>query len=477
MKKNCFILSVFLACCINLLASSCNGKTNNTPTDISSSKTETSSPAVKQASIVDEMPTSNLPDGSITVVWNEEAVEIDVANNLRDKVKANFAGAHVRVLIDESFREEVQLEVKGKSSNGSLFMDGKCPLKLVLSGLNLTNPDSAAINIQDGKSIEVALAEGTNNSLTDGLRGKDNGEDSHKAAFFMHGHATFTGMGTLEINGTVKHAYQSDEYTVLNHAGGTIKATSDKADAFHVKQYLQIQSGTLNTIAGGSGIDVSKTKSETDKQNGQLIFEDGMVWAISNGKAGKAMKVESDFFMKGGKLAATAFGEAYYDAKKEDIASAAAVKCNKLQMSGGEMTLFAKGDGGKGLNTDGDINITAGKVHIVTTGGKYEYDSETDTKPHGIKCDGDITLAGGEVSVAVESKKATSIKTDWKILTNGAQVIAIGGKSFKTSGKSTHESKTGKVNISGGGNITFEGVSMNLPTDFNREDAFVLISK
>jgi hypothetical protein len=33
------------------------------------------------------------------------------------------------------------------------------------------------------------------------------------------------------------------------------------------------------------------------------------------------------------------------------------------------------------------------------------------------------------------------------------------------------------VNISGGGIITFEGVSMNLPTDFNREDAFVLISK
>lgn len=477
MKKNCFILSVFLACCINLLASSCNRKTDNTPTDISSSTIESSRPAEEQVSIVDEMPTSDLPDGNITVVWNEETAEIDVANNLRDMVKATFAGGHVRVLIDESFREDVQLEVKGKSSNGSIFMDGKCPLRLVLNGLNLTNPDSAAINIQDGKAIEVALAEGTKNSLTDGLRGKDNGEDTHKAAFFMHGHATFTGMGTLDIYGKVKHAYQSDEYTVLNHAGGTIKATSEKADAFHVKQYLQIQSGTLNTIAKESGIDVSKTKTETDKQNGQLIFEDGMVWAISNGKAGKAVKVESDFTMKGGKLAATVFGEAYYDTKKKDIASAAAVKCNKLEMSGGEMTIFAKGDGGKGLNTDGNINITAGKVHIVTTGGRYEYDEETDAKPHGIKCDGDITLAGGEVSVAVESKKATSIKTDWKFLTNGAKVIAIGGKAFKASGKSTHECKTGKVNISGGGDVTFEGVTMKLPTDFNREDAFVLISQ
>ena len=63
----------------------------------------------------------------------------------------------------------------------------------------------------------------------------------------MHGHATFTGKGTLEINGTVKHAYQSDEYTVLNHAGGTIKATSDKADAFHVKQYLQIRTTATTT--------------------------------------------------------------------------------------------------------------------------------------------------------------------------------------------------------------------------------------
>ena len=107
MKKNCFILSVFLACCINLLASSCNRKTDNTPTDISSSTIEPATPVEKQVSIVDEMPTSDLPDGNITVVWNEETAEIYVANNLRDMVKATFAGGHVRVLIDESFREDV----------------------------------------------------------------------------------------------------------------------------------------------------------------------------------------------------------------------------------------------------------------------------------------------------------------------------------------------------------------------------------
>lgn len=477
MKKTSSIFGILLMCCINLLATSCNNKSNDSATNNNSSSVEAEAPTDESTTIAEETYQSSLPDGCISIVWKTDSVEIDVANNLRDNVKTSFSGTHVRVLIDENYREDVHLEVKGKSSNGSLFMDGKCPLKLVMNGLALTNPDSAAINIQDGKAISVELANNTKNELTDGLRGKDDDSDSHKAAFFIHGHATFTGMGTLDIYGKVKHAYQSDEYTVLNHAGGTIKATSEKADAFHVKQYLQILSGTLNTIAKESGIDVSKTKTETDKQNGQLIFEDGMVWAISNGKAGKAVKVESDFTMKGGKLAATVFGEAYYDAKKEDIASAAAVKCNKLEMSGGEMTIFAKGDGGKGLNTDGNINITAGKVHIVTTGGRYEYDAETDTKPHGIKSDGDITLAGGEVRVAVESKKATSIKTDWKIFTNGANVMAVGGKSFKTSSKSTHESKTGKVNISGGGTVSFEGVSITLPTDFNREDAFVLISK
>ena len=477
MKKTSSIFGILLMCCINLLATSCNNKGNSTTTDENSTSIKTDTPSDEQTTVAEEIRESTLPDGCISIVWKMDSVEIDVANNLHDKVKTSGASTHVRVLVDESYREDVQLEVKGTSRNGSLFMDGKCPLKLVLNGLNLTNPDSAAINIQDGKAINVELAKDSKNELTDGLRGKDDDSDSHKAAFFVHGHATFTGMGTLEINGKVKHAYQSDEYTVLNHAGGTIKATSEKEDAFHVKQYLQVQSGTLNTIAKESGIDVSKTKSENDEMNGQLIFEDGMVWAISNGKAGKAVKVESDFTMKGGKLAATAFGEAYYDGKKKDIASASAVKCNKLQMSGGDMTLFAKGDGGKGLNTDGDINVTGGKLHVVTTGGKFELDEETDTKPHGIKCDGNITLAGGEVRVAVESKKATSIKTDWKIFTNGANVMAVGGKSFKTSSKSTHESKTGKLNIKEGGTVSFEGQSITLPTDFNREDAFVLISK
>ena len=477
MKKTSSIFGILLMCCINLLATSCNSKGNDTTTDHNPSSIEAETPADNSETVAEKMHLSSLPDGCISIIWKTDSVEIDVANNLHDKVKTSFSGTHVRVLIDENYREDVQMEVKGKSSNGSLFMDGKCPLKLVMNGLTLTNPDSAAINIQDGKAINVELAKDSKNELTDGLQGKDDDSDSHKAAFFVHGHATFTGMGTLDINGKVKHAYQSDEYTVLSHAGGTINATSDKADAFHVKQYLQIQSGTLKTIAGESGIDVSKTKSENDKMNGQLIFEDGMVWAISNGKAGKAVKVEGDFTMKGGKLAATAFGEAYYDTKKEDIASAAAVKCNKLQMSGGEMTIIAKGDGGKGLNTDGDINITDGKVHIVTTGGRFEFDAETDTKPHGIKCDGNITLAGGEVRVAVESKKATSIKTDWKIFTNGANVMAVGGKPFKTSSKSTHESKTGKVDISNGGTVTFEDFSITLPADFNREDAFVLISK
>ncbi len=477
MRKNCFMLSFLLACCINLLASSCNGKTDNTPSDTPTSTIESSNPEEQQVSIVDEKPTSNLPDGNITVVWNEGTVEIDVANNLRDKTKANFNGAHVRVLIDESYREDVQMEVKGKSSNGSLFMDGKCSLKLVLNGLALTNPDSAAINIQDGKNIHVELAKGTKNELTDGLRGKDDDSDSHKAAFFIHGHATFSGAGTLTINGKVKHGYQSDEYTVLNLGDGAIVVNSDKADAFHVKQYLKMQGGTLTAKATESCIDVSKTKSDDDELNGQFIMEGGMVTATSKGKASKTVKVEDKLSMNGGKLVATTTGEAYYDHQKEDIVSAAAVKCTTFSMAGGEVSLLAKGDGGKGLNTDGNIEVKGGTLYVVTTGSKYEFDAETDTKPHGIKSDGDITLTGGEVRVAVESKKATSIKTDWKIFTNGANVMAVGGKAFKTSGKSTHESKTGKVNVTEGGTVTFEGVSINLPKDFNREDAFVLVSK
>ena len=420
---------------------------------------------------------NSVTDNTVAVNYAGSKAEVVISGNIAPYITAEVDGGHVRVDASSALTKEVTYTLSGTSSDGSFYMDGEYAISLVLNGLNLTNPDSAAINIQDGKKIHVVLADGTSNSLADGLTHvADNGSDGHNAAFYVEGHTSWTGTGSLVITGNVKHAYSSDEYTLLNAGLGSITVSSAVTDGFHINQYFDMQGGTLSITASGDGIDVGKKKTDKDN-NGMMFLQGGTLTVTTNGQSTKALKCESDLIVNGGVITATTTGDAVYEASENDISSCAAVKCDgTMVMNDGSMNLTSTGAGGKGINATGAITINGGALTVVTIGEVFEHGT-LDTKPQAIKSDGSITLAGGTILSCASADSGTAFKTDFQVLTNGATVMGIGGKAVTPATSSTHGyKKYSGVAVNGGQTLSYDGVSFTIPSIYRNSSAKVLVS-
>ena len=67
-------------------------------------------------------------------------------------------------------------------------------------------------------------------------------------------------------------------------------------------------------------------------------------------------------------------GGSIYEEDEKDTSSPAGIKADgNMMVSGGEMLCVSTGEGGKGLNIDGDLTIDSGIINIATSGGKYVY--------------------------------------------------------------------------------------------------------
>lgn len=420
---------------------------------------------------------SSVSDNTVNVSYNGNTAHVEISGNIAPYITAEVNGSHVNVSASASLENEVTYTLSGNSSNGSFYMEGSTAMGLVLNGLTLTNPDSAAINIQNGKMIRVSLADGTANSLTDGISaGGDDDSDGHKAAFYVDGHSSWTGTGSLNIAGNVKHAFCSDEYTLFNEGLGTITVSKAMGDGFHINQYFKMLGGTLSITSSGDGIDVEKKKSDkTD--NGMMTLSGGTLTVTTTGNATKALKCDDNMVVTGGIITATTSGNAIYDSAEADLSSNAAAKCDgTFTMTGGTMLLTSTGAGGKGINSTGAITISGGTLTVVTTGDVLEYGT-LDTKPQAIKSDGNITLSGGTILSCASSDSGTAFKTDYAVLTNGATLMGIGGKATTGAATSTHGSKKYKdVNVKGGSTLSYDGVSFTIPSIYSNSSAKVIVS-
>jgi hypothetical protein len=75
-------------------------------------------------------------------------------------------------------------------------------------------------------------------------------------------------------------------------------------------------------------------------------------------------------------------------------------------MSGGTLTVTSSGDGGKGINSSQNVEVSGGTLTVKTTG------SNDDGKPKGIKSDTAIIVSGGSFSVEVKKSWACDNGTD-----------------------------------------------------------------
>ena len=274
------------------------------------------------------------------------------------------------VIATNSTDDVIRYVLTGTTTDGFFKLYSTKKQAIVLNGVNITNPDGAAINNQSKKRTFIVLNDGTKNYLTDGTNYSDASDDEDmKGCFFSEGQLIFSGSGYLEVDANCKAGIRSDDYV------RTLPKTNIYVDA-----------------SSGNGI----------RGNDAVIVTGGVINVNITGTADKGLSSDGEIRIDGGRTTILTSGGYEYDSDDSDYSACSGIKADSVvTINGGEVNIKSTGIGGKGINSDDKVNINDGVIRIITTG-KRQKDSKGSVSPKGIKANGDITIRGGQTQVRLE---------------------------------------------------------------------------
>lgn len=133
----------------------------------------------------------------ITIRYNGSTAKVD--QKAKDSVTVTVNGANVN--IDSKYTShKLTVLLTGKSDDGQLVLKTAGKAKITLNKLNLTSQEGAPIDLKNKKKVEIAVANGTENTLTITAC---NDTANHKAAtIWAKDKLLLSGKGTLNIIAT-----------------------------------------------------------------------------------------------------------------------------------------------------------------------------------------------------------------------------------------------------------------------------------
>jgi hypothetical protein len=380
-------------------------------------------------SAIDSLTFGNVNANEVSIIYSASGVA--VTNPFAGKgIDITITGGDVTVT-SKLTDTQINYILSGTTSDGSLKLYSNYKYQLTLSGVNITNTDGPAINIQSGKKCTLVLADGTTNTLADGASYAGSTEDQ-KATLFSEGQIAFDGTGTLNVSSISKHAIASDDYISISN--GVINITSAGKDGIHTGDYFKMSNGTLTITPTGDGID---SEGYVSISGGNIIFTSSVadIKAISsdsimnisggifnlsvNGNQSKGLKGKQNMTLNGGTFTINTAGAAVLEASGSgyDPSYCTAIKGDSsVLIKGGTFTIKATGTGGKGISADKNIEISGGQITITTIGGGAIYTNETGTKDaYNATClsaDQNILIADGTVILSSSGQGGKGISAD-----------------------------------------------------------------
>ena len=459
---------------------------------------------------------SEVADNSVSVAYDGTTADVTVAGNCMSHLNVTANGAAVSIVQDNDVDTEISYTLSGASDNGSFYMDGHYKATVVLDNLSLTCADSAAVNIDNGKRIALRLV--GESTL------KDSKASQGKGALMVNGHSEFEGDGTLNLYGYAKHAYWADEYVQLKKKfTGTINVLYAKKDGLNVNQYFEQNGGTLN-VSGtlDDGIQVSAD----DDERGYVNIAGGTLSINVTAAGSKGLKAEGDITISDAKSVPTVTisnsGSGKWDSDDQKVKGSACMASDaNVNISAGNISLTATGNGGKGLKCDSTLTITGGDLTVSTSGkvyvnigGNQEYDGNYSgqldrlddaytTSPKGIKVGikstesstglpvGDIQISGGNINVTcsgqqdgsegIESKGTLTISggnincvTYDDAINSSSHMYIKGGTITVYSNGNDGLDSNGHMYFSGGTTVAYGTRAPECGIDANEEDGYTV---
>ena len=472
---------------------------------------------------------ASVNDNTVAVAYAGEKAYVTVAGNIAKDITATVTGAHVVLLQGAGVSKEITYTLSGTSQKGSLYMDGSLKATFILNGLSLTNPDSAAINIRDGKRIAIQLADGTTNTLVDGASG------SQKACLAIKGHAEFGGGGTLNVTGNTKHAIWSKEYMQVKASVGAINILKAVSDGINCNQYYQQNGGTVAISGvGDDGIQVSYETDDNDNKvvdeenTAQLIVRGGTLKINVTGLATKGLNAEGDIIVNSEKsvpvITVSSTGNGTWDSDDSEAKASACVKSDaNVTIADGTLILTSTGTGGKCIKCDSVLTVSGGTITAKSTGAVYTYgsssyyssrklapggpggggrpgggggwpggggntNSSNKCSPKALKSQGNMVFSGGTIdatstnSEAIESKSCITIEGDAvvkgyagdDVINSFSHMYIKGGTVTVYSTGNDGLDANGNIYISGGHTIAYGTRSPECGLDANEEQNYTV---
>ena len=311
-------------------------------------------------------------------------VNIDMSNPTaftENGVEVTVNGGHITA--NHGSTKNICYVLSGTTTNGSFTVVGDKKYELKLNNVNITNPDSAALNLLSGKRAYIMLVDGTSNTLSDGTGG------SQKGALYCKGKLLFNGSGKLSVTGNTNNAIHSADYIVFRK---------------------------------GNNIYANSTANHGIKANDGIFINGGIINVEVSAEAAKGINCESNIIVNGGRTTVITTGGGTYDTEDNEAKGAACIKADSaFTINAGELWLKSTGNGGKGINVDTEANFTGGNVYIVTEGGQYKSNNDT-SSPKGIKADGNINISGGAIWVRTNGYNGEGIETKSAMNISGGEV-------------------------------------------------------
>lgn len=170
--------------------------------------------------------------------------------------------------------------VTGELTDGQLLVaaDDDDKVQIVLAGATIHNEDGPAIYVQNADKCFVTLADGTENTLSDGESyAFEADSDEPYATLFARCDLTLNGGGTLNVTAAYRHAVCSKDDLVVVSGTYNISAVEDGLrgrdsvkirdgvfaieagdDAFHAETKLTVDGGTVDVTSCYEGYEAEK---------------------------------------------------------------------------------------------------------------------------------------------------------------------------------------------------------------------------
>ena len=171
--------------------------------------------------------------------------------------------------------------VSGTLTDGQIVVDADDTdkVQIVLAGADITCADSAAIYSKNADKVFLTLAEGTENTLSNGGSYTAIDENNIDAVVFSKTDLTLNGSGSLTIDAQAGHGVVSkDELTVT---GGSYTVTA-AGHGMAGKDSLAVAGGTFTITSGKDGL---HAENADDSSLGFLYVADGEFTIAAQGDA------------------------------------------------------------------------------------------------------------------------------------------------------------------------------------------------